>query len=65
MFFYGHPQNRFWKMLSQVFDAPLPQSMEEKKQLILSHDLALWDAIYSCDIIGSSTAALKMSRRRI
>lgn len=59
MFFYGHPQNRFWKMLSQIFQVPVPQNIEEKKQLILSHDLALWDAIYSCDIIGSSDSSIK------
>lgn len=59
MFFYGHPQNRFWKMLSQVFEEPLPQTIEDKKQLILSHDLALWDTIYSCDIIGSSDSSIK------
>lgn len=59
MFFYGHPQNRFWKMLSQIFEEPIPQSIEEKKQLILRHDLALWDTIYSCDIIGSSDSSIK------
>lgn len=59
MFFYGHPQNRFWKMLSLIYEEPIPQSIEEKKQLILSHDLALWDTIYSCDIIGSSDSSIK------
>lgn len=59
MFFYGHPQNRFWKMLSQIFEEPMPQSIEEKKELILRHDLALWDTIYSCDIIGSSDSSIK------
>ncbi len=59
LFFYGHPQNRFWKMLSLVYNEPIPQSIEEKKHLILSHDLALWDTIYSCDIIGSSDSSIK------
>lgn len=59
MFFYGHPQNRFWKMLSQIFQVPVPQNIDEKRSLILNHDLALWDTIYSCDIIGSSDSSIK------
>lgn len=59
MFFYGHPQNRFWKMLSLIFQTPVPETIDEKKQLILSHNLALWDTIYSCDIIGSSDSSIR------
>lgn len=59
MFFYGHPQNRFWKMLSLIFQTPAPEKIEDKKQLILSHNLALWDTIYSCDIIGSSDSSIR------
>ncbi len=58
-FYYGHPQNRFWKMLAMLFDEPLPQSIEEKKQLVLRHNLALYDTIYSCDIIGSSDSSIR------
>ena len=54
MFFYGHPQNRFWKMISGVFEETVPQTIEEKKAFMLKHNIALWDTIYSCDIIGSS-----------
>lgn len=59
MFFYGHPQNRFWKMISLIFEEPFPQSVEEKKKLVLEHKLAMWDTIYSCDIIGSSDSSIK------
>ena len=58
-FFYGHPQNRFWKVISAVFEQPVPQSIEEKKHLILNNGLALWDSIASCDITGSSDASIK------
>ena len=58
MFFYGHPQNRFWKLIAALFEEPVPQSIEEKKRLILSHGLALWDSIASCDIKGSSDASI-------
>lgn len=53
MFFYGHPQNRFWPLMAMLLDEPVPRSVEEKKQLVLKHHIALWDTIYSCDIIGS------------
>lgn len=58
-FFYGHPQNRFWKVIAAVFDAPVPETVYEKKQLIISHDLALWDSIASCEITGSSDASIR------
>ncbi len=58
-FFYGHPQNRFWKMISEVFNEPCPQTIDEKKALVLKHNIAMWDAIYSCDIIGSSDSSIK------
>ena len=59
MFFYGHPQNRFWKMISEVFEEAVPQTIEEKKALMLKHNIAMWDTIYSCDIIGSSDSSIK------
>ncbi|MBQ9890828.1 MAG: DNA-deoxyinosine glycosylase [Firmicutes bacterium] len=58
MFFYGHPQNRFWKVIAALFDEPVPQSIPEKKALILDHGLALWDSIASCEIKGSSDASI-------
>lgn len=58
-FFYGHPQNRFWKLIAMLFDEEIPQSIDEKKQLILKHNLALWDVIYSCTITGSSDSSIK------
>ncbi len=59
MFFYGHPQNRFWKVLSAVLGETLPTTIEEKKQMLLRNHIALWDTIYSCDIIGSSDSSIR------
>ena len=58
-FFYGHPQNRFWKLLSALYEEELPRSVEEKKTLLLRHGIALWDVIGSCEIEGSSDASIK------
>ena len=58
-FFYGHPQNRFWKVVSGIFEQPVPQTIEEKKQLILGNRLALWDSIASCEITGSSDSSIR------
>jgi hypoxanthine-DNA glycosylase len=52
-FYYGHPQNRFWQVLSAVFDEPLPFSVESKTALVLKHGVALWDVLASCDIDGA------------
>ena len=61
-FFYGHPKNRFWKVVSAIFEQPVPQTIEEKKQLILSSGLALWDSIASCEITGSSDSSIRTAR---
>ena len=58
-FFYGHPQNRFWKVLSSVFHEEVPKTVEEKKALLLRNHIALWDVIGSCDIAGSSDASIR------
>ena len=58
-FFYGHPQNRFWKVIAALYGEETPQSVADKKKLILSHDLALWDSIASCEITGSSDASIR------
>ncbi len=53
-FFYGHPQNRFWRVLAAVLGERPPGSTAEKKRLLLSHGVALWDVIAECDIEGSA-----------
>ena len=57
-FFYGHPQNRFWRVVSAVFGESTPVTIEEKKAFLLKNRIALWDVIASCEIIGSSDASI-------
>ena len=59
MFFYGHPQNRFWRVIAAIFDEEVPATIDEKKALILNHRLALCDSIASCQIKGSSDASIQ------
>lgn len=59
MFFYGHPQNRFWPLLARLFDESVPQSIPEKRELALRHNIALWDSIHSCTISGSSDSSIR------
>lgn len=61
-FFYGHPQNRFWHVVSAVFGCETPRSIEEKRALILSNNLALWDVLASCEIKGSADSSIKNTR---
>ncbi len=58
-FFYGHPQNRFWRVISSVFECSEPETVEEKKKLLFENGIALWDVIASCDIVGSSDSSIK------
>ena len=59
MFFYGHPQNRYWRVLAAVFDEEVPQTVPEKRAFLLRNHIAAWDVIASCEIEGSSDASIK------
>ena len=58
-FFYGHPQNRFWRVLAGVFECEVPQTVEEKCRFLLSSHVALWDVIGRCEIAGSADSTIK------
>lgn len=57
-FFYGHPRNRFWPVLASLFDEPVPETNEQRTDLLLRHHIALWDVLASCDINGASDASI-------
>ena len=58
-FYYGHKQNRFWKLLAKLCKEETPQTIEEKTSMLLRHHIAIWDVIQSCDIKGSSDSSIK------
>ena len=58
-FYYGHPQNRFWRVLAAIFDEPAPRTIEEKCDMLLRHHIALWDVLASCEIEGASDASIR------
>lgn len=58
-FYYGHPQNRFWKVTAGVFKEAVPQTIEEKRAFLLRNHIAVWDVIASCDIVGSSDSSIR------
>lgn len=58
-FFYGHPQNRFWKVLASLYGEPLPASIQEKTDFLLNHHIALFDVAKQCDILNSSDSSIK------
>lgn len=61
-FYYGHPQNRFWRLLADVYEEELPKTVEEKLQFLHRHHIALWDTLASCTIKGASDASIKEAR---
>lgn len=58
-FYYGHPQNRFWKVIAKLTGEEVPETIEAKKAMLLKHHIAVWDVVESCDIIGSSDSSIK------
>lgn len=58
-FFYGHPQNRFWKLMAALMNTDVPETVDEKKKFLLDNHIAVWDVIESCEIVGSSDSSIK------
>lgn len=61
-FYYGHPQNRFWKVISDILNEKYPETKEEKISLLLKHNIALWDVLESCEIEGASDSTIKNAK---
>ena len=58
-FYYGHPQNRFWKLIAEICNREVPKTVSEKRALLIDNRIAVWDVIKECDLVGSSDASLK------
>ena len=58
-FYYGHPQNRFWKVLAQVLGETVPETIPQKKAMLKKHHIALWDVLESCTIVGASDTSIE------
>jgi hypoxanthine-DNA glycosylase len=58
-FYYGHPQNRFWKLLAGLLDCEVPETVAEKKEFLYKNGIGVWDVIESCDITGSSDSSIR------
>ena len=58
-FYYGHSQNRFWRVLSDIFNEKMPETIKDKKFFLKKHHIALWDVLKECEIIGSSDSTIK------
>jgi len=58
-FYYSHPQNRFWLVLAECLDQPIPETIENKTLLLLNNSIALWDVLASCEISGSDDSSIR------
>ncbi|MCH3947449.1 MAG: DNA-deoxyinosine glycosylase [Olsenella sp.] len=58
-FYYGNPQNRFWRVMAALWDEPLPEENDDRRDLCLRHHVALWDVLASCTITGASDASIR------
>ena len=58
-FFYGHPQNRFWRVMASLLCVDIPRTVAQKREMLLSHGIALWDVLASCEIEGSADSTIK------
>lgn len=58
-FYYGHPRNRFWKVLAGIFSEEVPETIPQKQDFLLRNHIAVWDVIAACDIVGSSDSSIK------
>ena len=58
-FFYGHPQNNFWRVLANIFNVKLPETIDDKKSFLLGNNIAVWDVLHSCEISGADDNSIK------
>ncbi len=58
-FYYAHPQNRFWRVVAALLNCKVPDTIDEKRAMLLQNKIALWDVIESCDIDGSDDASIR------
>lgn len=58
-FFYGHPQNRFWKVTAAIFGEEVPETVDEKREFLLRNKIAVWDVIAQCEIEGSADSSIR------
>ena len=58
-YFYGHPQNRFWKVVASIYREPVPITITERHDFLIRNRIAVWDSIHQCTIIGSSDASIR------
>lgn len=58
-FYYGHPQNRFWRVLAEILHTETPEDIDSKKQMLLNNHIAVWDVIKSCEISNSADSTIK------
>lgn len=58
-FYYGHPRNRFWTVMADILDEDFPETVEERKVMLSSHNIALWDVLASCEIRGADDSSIK------
>lgn len=58
-FYYGHPRNAFWRIIAEVYHAPVPETIDDKKALLMGNRVALWDALNACRREGSLDSAIR------
>lgn len=58
-FYYGNPQNKFWRVICSYFGETVPQDIDGKKNFLLTHNIALWDIVTECEISGSQDSTIK------
>ena len=59
MFYYGHPQNRFFRVLGSLFNESAPESVADRKDFLKRHKIGLYDVIEECDIEGSADSSIR------
>ena len=59
MFYYGHPQNRFWRIMPELFGEGPLTTIAEKTDFLHRHHIALWDVLRSCEISGADDSSIR------
>ena len=57
--YYAHPRNHFWLIMAALLGEEPPQDYEQKKAMLLRHNIALWDVLRAAERNGSLDTNIK------
>lgn len=57
--YFAHPRNRFWKIISCITGNPVPETYTEKRELLLTSRIGVWNVLHKANRKGSLDTGIR------